>query len=184
MQNLTPHSLGRLAAVLAALAASAVLAGCGLTNPNTAQLGASTAASSSTRTAAAATATPQRAAPVGGTTPQATIRQYAGLWCNWTTANLLSHETQLAALSIGRARTQALLAAGTQQPPSSSVTNTCTIESIAPGRSVAAGRWVLVTAAQTAAADAPSATALYHVTYITVAQRGARYLVSSWSPQS
>jgi hypothetical protein len=183
MQILSPQSLGRLAAVLAALAASAVLAGCGLTNPNTAQLGASTAASSSTTTAAAAT-TPQSAAPVGGTTPQSTIRQYAGLWCNWTTTNLLSHEMQMAALSVGRARTHALLVAGAQQPPSSSVTNTCTIESIAPGRSVAAGRWVLVTAAQTAAASAPSAAALYHVTYITLAQRGGRYLVSSWSPNS
>ena len=121
---------------------------------------------------------------MGATTPQATIRQYAGLWCNWTTGNVLSHETQMAALSVSRARTQALLIAATQRPPSSSVTNTCTIESIAEGRSVAAGRWVLVTAAQTAAAATPSAAPLYHVTYITLARRGGRYLVSSWAPRS
>jgi hypothetical protein len=184
MQILSPHFPGRLAVVLTALGAAAVLAGCGLSNPNTAQIGASTATSSSSATAPAATTTQQAAAPAGGATPQATIRQYAGLWCNWTTTDLLSHEMQMAALSVGRARKQALLVAGTQQPPSLSVTNTCTIESIAPGRSVAAGRWVLVTAAQTAAAATPSATPLYHVTYITLAQRGGHYLVSSWSPQS
>ena len=149
MQILSPQSR-RVGGLLAALVAAALLAGCGLSNPNTAQLGTSTAPSSSSASIASTTTAPQSAAAVGGTTPQATIRQYAGLWCNWTTTDLLSHETQMAALSVGRARKQALLAAGTQAPPSSSVTNTCTIESIAPGRSLAAGRWVLVTAAQTA----------------------------------
>jgi hypothetical protein len=183
MQILSPP-FRRLAAVLTALGAAAILAGCGLSNPNTAQLGASTTPTSPSATIASTTSAPQSAAPVGATTPQATIRQYAGLWCNWTTADLLSHETQMAALSTGRARQQTLLAAGTQAPPSASVTNTCTVESIAPGRSVAAGRWVLVTAAQTAAAHTPSAATLYHVTYITLAQRGAHYLVSAWAPQS
>jgi hypothetical protein len=183
MQTISPQLLGRLHAVLAAVAAAAVLAGCGLRDPNPAQLGSSSPTSPSSA-APASTATPHSAVAAGGVTPQATIRQYAGLWCNWTTTDLLSHEIQMAALSLGRARNQALLVAGTQRPPSSSVTNTCTVESIAPGRSVAAGRWVLVTAAQTASAATPSATALYHVTYITLAQRGGRYLVSSWSPQS
>ena len=183
MQILSPP-FRRLAILSAAFVATALLAGCGLTNPNTAQLGASTAPSSSRTRLASTTTAPQSAAAVGATTPQATIRQYAGLWCNWTTTDLLSHETQMAALSTGRARKQALLAAGTQAPPNSSVTNTCTIESIAPGRSVATGHWVLVTAAQTAAGNTPSAATLYHVTYITLAQRGAHYLVSSWSPQS
>jgi hypothetical protein len=183
MQILSPQSR-RVGGLLAALVAAALLAGCGLSNPNTAQLGTSTAPSSSSASIASTTTAPQSAAAVGGTTPQATIRQYAGLWCNWTTTDLLSHETQMAALSVGRARKQALLAAGTQAPPSSSVTNTCTIESIAPGRSLAAGRWVLVTAAQTADAATPSATPLYHVTYITLARRSGHYLISSWEPQS
>ena len=184
MQIFSPHFPGRLGAVLGAVAAAALLAGCGLSNPNTAQLGAFTATSSSNTTAPVATTSQPTAAPVGGASAQATIRQYAGLWCDWTTTDLVAHEMQMAALSVGRARNQALLVVGTQRPPSSSVTNTCTIESIAPGRSVAAGRWVLVTAAQTSTAATPSATALYHVTYITLAQRGGRYLVSSWSPQS
>ena len=183
MQTLSPHFHRRLVAVLAAVAAASLLAACGLTNPNTAALGGSTTSSSSSATAPAPTK-PRPDAPGGGTTPQATIRKYAGLWCNWTATDLLSHETQMAALSTGRARTQALLTAGTQQPPSSSITNTCTIESIAPGRSVAAGRWVLVTAAATADAATPSATPLYHVTYVTLSQHGGPYLVSSWAPQS
>ncbi len=201
MRNTTLPLPRRLAALLAATGTAAVLAGCGLTNPNNVSLGSVGAATTSTSTAttaassgaAATTATPPpattsqpTAAHAGGPSPQAVIEQYAKLWCNWTTGDLHAHERQLEALSVGGARTQEqlALAAATQQGGTSNVTNTCTIEALATGRGDATGKWVLVTASHTSTPSLQALPAQYHVTYVTLAAQGHGYIVNSWLPQS
>lgn len=190
-------SLRRLGALLAAGASAAVLTGCGLSNPNTATLGSSPTTPTSTSTASSPTAASTSQSTVrgaGGSTPQAAIVQYARLWCNWTTADLRSHERQLEALSVGGARTQQQLALAAAAQPrdsdvpqsgaSSAATNTCTLEALTQGRGNAAGKWVLVTASHTSTPNMPRLPAQYHVTYVTLARHGRQYLVSGWLPQS
>jgi len=193
MKITSAHLPRRVGAGLAAAGAAVLLAGCGLHNPNTVSLGspASTPASSSTTTTSAPTATaaasPKSApAPAGSATPQAAIERYAALWCDWTTADLHAHEHQLEAMSVGgaRAQEQLALAAPTQPGGTTNVTNTCTIESLAQGRGDAAGKWVLVTASHSSTPNLPALPAQYHVTYITLATAGQRYVVNSWQPQS
>jgi hypothetical protein len=193
MKITSPSLPRRLSAFLAAAGAAGLLAGCGLTNPNTVSLGSTdttsttTAATSTAGPAVGSTPAPQPGAPSGGAaTQQAAIQQYANLWCNWTTADLHAHERQLEAISTGGARTQEqlALAAATQPGGSTNVTNTCTIESLATGRGDAAGKWVLVTASHTATANMPSLPAQYHVTYVTLTRQAGRYIVDTWLPQS
>jgi hypothetical protein len=190
MNTTSPPILRRLGALLALAGVAVLVTGCGLKDPNTVALGSSTsttsAAPASTPTI---TASQQTASSAGGGNPQAAIEQYAALWCNWTAADLHAHERQLEAISVGGARTQEqlALAAPSQQPGDTGpndVTNTCKVESLAPGRADAAGKWVLVTASQAATPGTPPLPAQYHVTYITLARQGARYLVDSWLPQS
>lgn len=185
----TPHRFSRrLGPLLGAAAAAVFLAGCGLSNPNTVQLGAPS--SSAPTTSPTSPTTPSTTQPTatnaGGETQQQAIEQYAGLWCNWTAGDLHAHERQLEAISVGgaRAQEQVALAAATQSGPPSQITNTCTIEALAPGRADAAGDWVLVTASQTSTPSMQSLAPQYHVTYITLAKRGSRYLINSWLPQS
>ncbi|MGH2909523.1 MAG: hypothetical protein ACRDK8_09525 [Solirubrobacteraceae bacterium] len=145
-------------------------------------------ATSTTAPAAATTRQPSQAvAPdAGAKTQQVAIAQYAKLWCNWTTADLHTHERQLEAMSTGgaRAQEQLALAAATQPGGSTRVTNTCTVESLASGRGDAAGKWVLVTASHTSTPNMPTLPAQYHVTYVTLARRRGRYFVNTWLPRS
>ena len=191
MNTTSPPILRRLGALLALAGVAILVAGCGLKDPNTVALGASTSTTSTTAPASAQTfTTSQHTAPnAGGASPQAAIEQYAALWCNWTTADLHAHERQLEALSVGGARTQEqlALASPTQQQGDTGptdVTNTCKVESLAPGLADAAGQWVLVTASQTSTPGTAPLPAQYHVTYVGLAHQGGRYLVDSWLPQS
>jgi len=196
MQITSPPIPRRLGAILAAGGAAALLAGCGLSNPNTASLGSPQATTATTTPLATSTAGPAQATtaqpdqPVarnaGASTRQAAIAQYAKVWCNWTTADLHAHERELEAISVGGARTQEqlALAAATQPGGTTHVTTTCTVESLAAGRGDAAGKWVLVTASHTSTPNMPTLPAQYHVTYVTLARRDGRYLVNSWLPKS
>ena len=191
MKTTSPPILRRLGALLALAGVAVLLAGCGLKDPNTVALGSSTSTTSTTAPASPPTiTTSQHTAPsAGGASPQAAIEQYAALWCNWTTADLHAHERQLEALSVGGARTQEqlALASPTQQQGDTGptdVTNTCKVESLAPGLADAAGQWVLVTASQTSTPGTAPLPAQYHVTYVGLAHQGGRYLVDSWLPQS
>ncbi len=191
MNTTSPQILRRLGALLAVAGVAVLVAGCGLKDPNTVALGSSTSTTSTTASASAPTiTTSQKTAPTaGGPSPQAAIEQYAALWCNWTTADLHAHERQLEALSVGGARTQEqlALASPTQQQGDSGptdVTNTCKVESLAPGLADAAGQWVLVTASQTSTPGTAALPAQYHVTYVGLARQGGRYLVDLWLPQS
>lgn len=190
MRHISPRSLRRLGATFAAASAAGLLAGCGLHNPNTASLGSSTSSkpaakpTKSTATPTTPTTTDTTPASAGGGSAQVAIEQYANLWCNYTTGNLLAHERKLESISVGGARAQEEAAIGAATESGTHITNTCKIESLAQGRADAAHDWVLVTASRTSTPSMQAVNTQYHVTYATVARHGARYLVNSWLPQS
>lgn len=183
MRHTSTPKLRRISATVAALGTAGLLAGCGLHNPNTASLGTTTPVHT-TSTATTPTTTDTTPANAGGSSVQAAIRQYANLWCNWTTSDLVSHERQLEAISVGGAREQEEAAIAAPTESGEHLTNTCKIEALSRGMADAAGKWVLITASQTSTRTMPSIATQFHVTYATVAQRGSRYLINSWSPQS
>lgn len=186
MRHTSPQSPRRIGAAVAAAATAAILAGCGLHNPNTASLGTPIPSHKAAATSTATTPTTSDPTPknAGGASIQAAIRQYANLWCNWTTSDLLAHERKLESIAVGGARAQEQAAIAAPTESGTHLTNTCQIESLAPGDNNTAGKWVLVTASQTSTRSMPSLATQYHVTYVTVAKRGLRYLVNSWLPQS
>jgi hypothetical protein len=188
MRNTSPQFLRRASAILAVVGVAGLLAGCGLTNPNNATLGSRTPTKTKTAatTTPAATATTKQSTPhnAGSASQQAAIVQYADLWCNWTTGDLMAHERQLEAISVGGARSQEEAAIAAPTEGGTHLTNTCKIESLSLGRGDASGKWVLVTSSQTTSLHLQSLAPQFHVTYATLAKRGSTYLVNSWLPQS
>jgi hypothetical protein len=198
------HPYRRLAAI--ALAAVA-LSGCGISDPYARRAHpTSTTASTST-----APANPQAGDPVperNGTIPpgvqsaenklgtnagvhteQAALARYALIEINWTSGNIGQVQRELASLSLGQARAQALQAAASDGRDSilqhSHVANSGTIVSIAPGQGAARGRWVLVTAERTTGAGAYAGLpAALHVTYATLTRAHSGWIVESWQPQN
>ena len=193
----------------AALALALTLAGCGLSDPYTSQHAATTSTSTST-TSTTTTPTVTDADPVperGGTipnaaqaaqnnpvadavrpTPQATLERYADLDMNWTAKTVAVVQNQLAAISVGQARAQALQAAASYGRDStlqaSQVANTGTVLAIAPGQGSAAGWWVVVTRETTTGqGDYAGLPPTDHVTDAQVERTRAGFVVSSWSPQ-
>ena len=142
-----------------ALAVALTLAGCGLTDPYTSQHPATTSTSAPTiSTSPTPTVTDADPAPErGGTipnaahaaqselaasarmpTPQAALERYANLDINWTAHTVAGIQDQLAAISLGQARAQALQAAASyghdSTLQSSQVANTGTVIAVAPGQ--------------------------------------------------
>jgi hypothetical protein len=194
----------------AALALALTLAGCGLTDPYTSQHPATTSTSTSaiptttTATVPNADPAPERggtipnaaqaaqnnpAAGAGRPTPQAALERYANLDINWSAKTVAGIQSQLAAISVGQARAQALQAAasygrdGTLQ--ASQVANTGTVVAIAPGQGPAAGWWVIVTRETTTGhGDYAGLPLTDHVTDAQVQHTHNGWVISSWSPQS
>ena len=185
-----------------------ILAGCGLTDPYTKQHPAttSTSTSTSTTTATATNADPgperggtiptaaqaaqNNAAPgAGRPTPQAALKRYATLDINWTAQTVAGVQNQLAAISVGEARAQALQAAASYGHDTtlqaSEVANTGTVVAIAPGQGSAGGWWVVVTRETTTGqGDYAGLPPADHVTDAQVQHTGNGWVISSWSPQS
>lgn len=182
-------------------AVAATLAGCGLSNPDTPYGGLKSSGSTSTQQAsttqnaeptherhgkipaAASSSQNTLSAGAGGSTPDAAIKQYAALWCNWTSGNLLAHEHRLEGISVGGARQQESLAIASPTETGSKITSTCKVVAIAAGTGPAAGSWVLVTSSQTVAPGQASLPAQLHVTYAGAVQRSGRWVINQWSPQ-
>jgi len=195
------------------LAALAVLAtGCGITNPYQSTDSKSADRPAATRSATAMTTTtladagdpaPERggtipasvqaaqnrlAAGPGSLTPRAALERYASLYINWRGSNLAGRQRELASISLGQARAQALQAAASAaRDPAltrSQVADQGALIALTPGAAAAAGNWVLVTREHTTGqgdyADLPPT---LHVTYATVADTTAGWVVSSWKPQ-
>jgi len=192
-----------------ALAIVLTLAGCGLSDPYTSQHPATTSTSASTSTTSTtATATnadpaPERggtipnaahtaqnnpAAGAGSPTPQAALERYANLDINWTARTVAGIQDQLAAISVGQARAQALQAAASYGHDStlqaSQVANTGTVVAIAPGQGPATGLWVIVTRESTTGkGDYAGLPPTDHVTDAQVEHTHHGFVVSAWSPQ-
>ncbi|MGO9959411.1 MAG: hypothetical protein ACLP50_26140 [Solirubrobacteraceae bacterium] len=139
--------------------------------------------------AAARKAQSTLAASAASGTSQAALERYATLWCNWTAATVISRQRQLASISLGQARAQALAAAASfaadSTLASSQVANSGQVVAIAPGLAGAAGDWVVVTREQTTGqGDYQGLPATLHVTYAQLTHTPDGFVVSLWAPQS
>jgi hypothetical protein len=130
---------------------------------------------------------PQLAAGAAQPTPQAALERYAQLYINWSAATVAAVQHELAAISIGQARAQALQAAASYDHDStlkvSQVTNSGSVIAIAPGQGSAAGTWVIVTQeSTTGAGDYAGLPPTDHVTDAQLTHTHNGWIVSSWSP--
>ncbi len=122
-------------------------------------------------------------------TPQAALERYGTLWCNWTAANVSLRQRELAAISLGQARAQALQAAASLQADStlakSQVANSGQVVAITPALTDTGGDWVVVTRERTTGqGDYQGLPATLHVTYAQLTHTPAGFVVSLWAPQT
>ena len=140
--------------------------------------------------AAAREAQSTLAADAASSTPQAALERYGTLWCNWTAATVVSRQRQLASISLGQARAEALAAAASLAADStlasSQVANSGQVVAIAPALAdTAAGDWVVVTREQTTGqGDYEGLPATLHVTYAQLTHTPAGWIVTVWAAQS
>ena len=192
---------------LAALLVAGELAGCaGIANPYQTN-GAATHTTPTPRTTTPVEAgdpTPERngtvpprqqaaidrlSAAAARTSPQVALVRYALLYINWTAGKAAADQRQLAAISLGQARAQALQAASSlaRDPDltNSSVSNTGTIVAITTGKGAAAGLWVLVTREQTIGrGDYAGLPPTLHVIYAQLTATANGWVVTRWQPQN
>ena len=192
---------------LAALLVAGELAGCaGIANPYQAN-GTATRTTSTPRATTPADAgdpTPERngtvpprqqaaidrlSAGAARTSPQVALTRYAQLYINWTAAHVAADQRQLAAISLGQARAQALQAAASlaRDPDltNSAVSNTGSVVAITAGQGAAAGLWVLVTREQTTGqGDYAGLPPTLHVIYAQLTATANGWVVTRWQPQN
>jgi hypothetical protein len=193
----------------AATALVIITAGCGITNPyaeTTATTRAVTTTSASrapvTRTDAdpgqerggtiptsTATSQDRLALDAGRPSPRLALERYAQLYINWTASTVAADQRELATMSLGSARAQALQAAASYQHDTtllkSAVTNTGRVVSIAKGEGTAVGDWVVVTSETTSGhGDYQGLPAGLHVTYAQLTHTSTGWIVTVWEPRS
>lgn len=188
--------------VLSALGAVA-LAGCGITDPYSTRQPVTTTTSASTTAVTDGDSAPERGGtiPAGAraaqsritpsasrTTPDAALEQYARLYVNWSAHTVVEVQRQLAALSIGQARAQALQAAASyardQTLAQSGVANSGHLVAITPSLTTS-GLWVLVTSEQTTGkGDYSGLPPTLHVIYARLTRTASGFVVSEWAPQN
>ena len=184
--------------------AAALLTGCGISDP---YAGTHAATSTSTSSSAAALTNADPAPERGGTipagaraaqsrlsagaarpTPQAALERYAHLYVNWTADSVAAVQRELASLSEGQARAQALQAAASytrdQTLTQSGVTNSGHLVAITPSLTTPE-QWVLVTSEQTSGTgDYAGLPSTLHVIYAQVTRTASGFVVSEWAPQN
>jgi hypothetical protein len=197
----------RAGVTLAALLVAGELAGCGgIANPYQTN-GTTTSTTSTPRATTPADAgdpAPERngtvpplqqaaidrlSAGAARTNPQAALTHYAVLYINWTAADVAANQRQLAAISLGQARAQALQAAAklARDPEltKSAVSNTGTVVAMSPGQGAAAGLWVLVTREETIGkGDYAGLPPTLHVIYARLTATAHGWVVTRWQPQN
>jgi hypothetical protein len=196
------HRRPTAALLLVALGAAA-LTGCGITDPYSARQPASTATVTSTSAVTSADPAPERggtipagaraaqsriAASATRTTPDATLEQYARLYVNWSAHRVVAVQHQLAALSVGQARAQALQAAASytrdQTLAQSGIANSGHLVAITPSLTTS-GLWVIVTSEQTTGkGDYSGLPPTLHVIYAGLTRTPSGWVVSEWAPQN
>ena len=184
--------------------AAALLTGCGISDP---YAGTHAATSTSTSSSAAALTNADPAPERGGTipagaraaqsrlsagaarpTPQAALERYAHLYVNWTADSVAAVQRELASLSEGQARAQALQAAASytrdQTLTQSGVANSGHLVAITPSLTTPE-QWVLVTSEQTTGkGDYSGLPPTLHVIYARVTRTPKGWVVSEWAPQN
>ena len=177
-------------AILVAGALALALAGCGITDPYGTSRTSSTVRNQEARVPDddGPSLPPVRiTAGAAAPSPQAALAHYASLYVNWTAATLAADERQLASLSTGQARAQAL-AEGVHPSPTVAryaVSNSGSLVAIAEGRGTEFGRWAVVTVEQTNGyGPYQGLPATSHVTWATVARVAGGWVVSGWYPGS
>jgi len=140
--------------------------------------------------AVARTAQSTLAPDAASSTPQAALERYGTLWCNWTAATVIARQRQLASISLGQARAEALAAAASLAADStlasSQVANSGQVVAITPALAdTAAGDWVVVTREQTTGqGDYQGLPATLHVTYAQLTHTPDGWIVTVWAAQS
>lgn len=183
---------------------AAALGGCGISNPYTSSNATTAAAAPPVSTATATDADPtserggsipraaqhnQLSTNAAEPTPQTALERYARLYINWTANTVAAVQHELAAISTGQARAQALQAASSYGHDStlqaSQVANSGSVIAIAAGHGPAAGSWVIVTQeTTTGSGDYAGLPPTEHVTDAQLAHTRNGWIVSSWSPLS
>lgn len=197
----------RAAVALAALLVAGELAGCaGIANPYRtnhtdtqttytpratapAEAGDPTPERNGTVPARAQTTIDRLSPGAAGGRPQVALTRYALLYLNWTAANAAADQRQLAGISLGQARAQALQAAASlardPELTRSAVSNTGTVVAITAGQGAVAGLWVLVTREQTTGkGDYAGLPPTLHVIYAQLTATANGWVVTRWQPQN
>lgn len=189
-----------IAALLALLAATMVIAACGIgdpyahapaTRPHHTQPGAAAPAPAQNPGEPPAPAPPsaQSQTPSGLTAkPEQAIQRFALVYVNWTWRTLAPQLRELAAMSVGAARLAEQQAAAADGRDSEIATthvyNRGQIVSIAPSRTQSS-EWVIVTREQTGGnAQYDGLQPSWHVTLARLAHLPTGYAISQWLPQN
>jgi hypothetical protein len=197
--------------VIPAAITALIISGCGITDPYRVHRGSPPPQTSSATTAATATTPvdpserpagsyppgqlstgptgPTRSVQAGAITPEAALERYAQIDTNWTATTLARTQQQLAQVSLGAARANALQAAASYGHDPillhSHVTNTGAVVAISAGKGPAAGQWVVVTSERTTGTgDYVGLPAQLHVTYARLVRANGGWEVSAWSPRT
>ena len=205
---MTPRTPHRHLLTSAGVLAAICVTGCGITNPyptsSSSSSSTSTTAMSATSTAADAQdpaperhgtiptrtlAVENRVAAAGSPTARAAVLRYAALYVNWTARDLPARQRQLARLSVGAARQQALQEAASAPTEralrTSDVANHGQVISAQPGSGPAVGRWVIVTREQTTGQGSYHGLPIQlHVTYAIATHTPQGWVIGLWSPQT
>ena len=189
--------------LLVSVLAAGVLTACGISDPYG---GTTTVKSASTGTSATSATNADPAPERGGTipsgaraaqsrvsagaaqpTPEAALQRYAHLYVNWTAASVVALQRELASLSQGQARAQAVQAAASysrdQTLAQSGVADSGRLIAITPNLTTP-GQWVLVTSEQTTGkGDYSGLPPTLHVIYAQVTHAPNGWVISEWAPQ-
>lgn len=127
-------------------------------------------------------------AGAGQPTPRVALSRYASLYINWRAATVARTQRQLAAISLGQARAQALQAAASlsddRELTASDVANSGAVVAITAGEGPAAGSWVVVTRERTTGrGDYAGLPPTLHVIYAQLTDTREGWLVTGWRPQ-
>jgi hypothetical protein len=130
----------------------------------------------------------QLAKQAGNASPQAALNRYASLWSDWTATTIVARQRQLAVISLGQARAQALQAAASfahdHTLTKSHVANHGSVIAVTSSL-ITSGDWVIVTRESTTGqGDYQGLPATVHVTYAQLTHTPHGYVISQWSPQN
>jgi hypothetical protein len=127
------------------------------------------------------------AADAGSPSPRAAIERYARLYVNWQSSTLAARQRELASISLGQARAQALQAAASaaQDPEltKSRVADDGQLIALSPGAGAAKGEWVLITREHTTGqGDYAGLPPTLHITYAHATHTPTGWLIDRWAP--